>query len=415
MARKSASRQAKPIHALRLPLMQTLVLLLTALGFALPAQAQTVAVQNGATLRIANGVLDLRGSTLDLGGVGEAARLEETESGYVTGGSLTATRVLDAPSGVNIANLGAIITSSRSLGATTITRGHIIQYGGGHPSIQRYYDIVPEVNNGLEATLEFHYDDAELGGLPEEELELFRSADGGATWSRRGFAHRDSAANTVTLSGIDAFSRWTLGASSQPLPVELTAFEATLDGDAVQLTWATASETNNAGFHVERALAAGSADEGAEEASAAWQAIGFVGGAGTTSAPRNYGYRDAALPFGAERLRYRLRQVDLDGTASFGPAIEVQLGAPEQIALHAPYPNPVAEQAMVRYELPQAARVRLAVYNALGQRTAVLVDSPQPAGRKELRLATHTWPSGVYFVQLQVGSTAHMRKITVIR
>jgi len=79
--------------------------------------------------------------------------------------------------------------------------------------------------------------------------------DDGATWSRRGADSRDLATNTVTLSGVDAFSRWTLGATSPPLPVELTTFDAALDGEAVQLNWETASETNNAGFDVERSRA----------------------------------------------------------------------------------------------------------------------------------------------------------------
>ena len=168
---------------------------------------------------------------LDLGDAGETAQLEETEGGRVTGGLLMATRSLAAPSGVDVAGLGAIVTSSQALGATTITRGHDVQFGGQHRSIQRYYDIIPATNSGLDATLVFHYNDAELGGLPEEELVLFRSTDEGFIWRSRGFDSRDPVANTVTLSGIDAFSRWTLGATSQPLPVELTAFEAALDGD----------------------------------------------------------------------------------------------------------------------------------------------------------------------------------------
>jgi len=37
-----------------------------------------------------------------------------------------------------------------------------------------------------------------------------------------------------------------------PLPVELTSFEAQVDGDAVVLRWTTLTETNNAGFEVEQ-------------------------------------------------------------------------------------------------------------------------------------------------------------------
>jgi hypothetical protein len=415
------------------------ILLVTAIGMAVvgvkTATAQTITVQNGATLHIANGgVLDLNGSTLDFGPLGATARLEETGGGRVTGGVLTADRLLDAPSGVDVGGLGLAFTTDQHPGAVTVTRGHAVQTAGGNTSIARYYELerVPNgiVSGSLDLTLVVRYADAELGPLPEGELELFYSADGGATWQRRGFDSRDTDANTVTLSGIDALSaaegRWTLGASSQPLPVELTAFEAALDGgEAVRLTWTTASETNNAGFHVERARLErahvehasddGASDEDVGDAGVVWERVGFVDGAGTTSEARRYRYRDAALPFGAERLRYRLRQVDLDGTTSVGPEVEVTLSAPERVALHAPYPNPLVGRATLRYELPQAARVRLAVYNALGQRMAVLAEEEQPAGRKEIALEARRWPSGMYFVRLEVGSAAYTRKLTIVR
>jgi hypothetical protein len=387
-----------------------------------PAQAQTVSVQNGGALHIANGgVLDLHGSTLDLGDFGETARLEETAGGRVTGGLLTASRSLSAApgaaSGIDVAGLGLVFTADQALDAVTVTRGHAVQLGGQNPSIQRYYDLAP-VPNGTQPEsfdLTLRYADAELGPLPEGELELFYSADGGSTWRRRGFDDRDTDANTVTLEGIASVSaaegRWTLGASSQPLPVELTTFEAALDGGAaVRLSWTTASETNNAGFHVERAR-----DENNEDTDLAWQAVGFVEGNGTTSEARRYRFRDAALPFGAGRLRYRLRQVDLDGTTSFGPEVELTLDAPGRVALHAPYPNPLAGRATLRYELPQAGHIRLAVYNALGQRMALLAEGEQAAGRKEIALEAGRWPSGMYFVRLEVGGAAYTRKLTVIR
>ena len=67
--------------------------LLLSVPFALPAAAQTVEVQNGATLEVSNdAVLDLQGGQMALGAAGATARLEETAAGRVTGGTLTATR-----------------------------------------------------------------------------------------------------------------------------------------------------------------------------------------------------------------------------------------------------------------------------------------------------------------------------------
>ena len=82
----------------------------------------------------------------------------------------------------------------------------------GTMGIERYFDITPDVNSGLNATMVFHYDESELNGLGENALTLYSSEDG-INWVLRG-GTVDALANTVTLSGIDSFSRWTLG----PMP-----------------------------------------------------------------------------------------------------------------------------------------------------------------------------------------------------
>lgn len=180
-------------------------------------------MQNGATVVVQNGgVVDLEGGTMDFGGAGATARLDERGTGRVTGGQLTATRVLDQPSGADPAGLGAQISASVDLGEVAVTRGHAVQTGGGNESIERFYDISPSKNNsGLSATLTHSYADAELNGLDESKLELFKSTDGGQTWSEEGFDSRDATANTVTLGGIESLNRWTLGSEASSLAKNL--------------------------------------------------------------------------------------------------------------------------------------------------------------------------------------------------
>lgn len=55
---------------------------------------------------------------------------------------------------------------------------------------------------------------------------------------------------------------------------------------------------------------------GASSAPAEWNEIAFIEGAGTTDEPQRYEWVDARVPFAAERLRYRLRQVDLDAVSN---------------------------------------------------------------------------------------------------
>src|SRR5690606_30239719 len=125
--------------------------------------------------------------------------------------------------------------------------------------------------------------DHELNGLPETEMNLYKSKDGGNIWEEQGFTSRDAMANTVTLSGIDGFSRWTLGSTITPLPVELISFTAKLADkqDKVQLNWITASEINNSHFEIERSFDGNS-----------FSKVGEVQGNSTTMHLSKYNYED---------------------------------------------------------------------------------------------------------------------------
>ncbi|MBN2281939.1 MAG: choice-of-anchor D domain-containing protein [Candidatus Marinimicrobia bacterium] len=115
----------------------------------------------------------------------------------------------------NIANLGASITTDISMGSTNIKRGYSNQSGTGlSSSVDRYYDITPTTNTGLNATLVFPYLDGELNGITEADLKLHKSTDGGTNWTNEG-GTVTAGSNIVTLTGIDGFSRWTAGISPE--------------------------------------------------------------------------------------------------------------------------------------------------------------------------------------------------------
>ncbi len=198
---------------------------------------------------------------------------------------------------------------------------------------------------------------------------------------------------------------------SQALPVELAAFEAAVDGQAVRLTWRTVSETGNAGFEVQRA----EAGDGATGRRGGWETLAFVEGRGTTTEAQAYRFTDEGLPYEARRLVYRLKQIDGDGTFAYSREVEVDLSVPAAFALHGNFPNPFSGQTTIRYELPQAGPVRLAVYDLLGRRVAVLVDEAQEGGRKEVVFNASGLPSGVYFVRLQAGARVLTQRMAVVR
>ncbi|MEM1055581.1 MAG: Ig-like domain-containing protein [Bacteroidota bacterium] len=74
----------------------------------------------------------------------------------------------------------------------------------------------------------------------------------------------------------------------------------------------------------------------------------------------------------------------------------------EAIVLDGAFPNPFGASTSLRYTLPNAAPVRLAVYDVLGREVAVLVDREQSAGTHTAAWAPRALASGTYLVRLRV-------------
>ena len=190
------------------------------------------------------------------------------------------------------------------------------------------------------------------------------------------------------------------------IPVELNNFEVKSEESKAFISWETISETNNAGFEVQRRI-------GVTETSP-WQTLGFVEGAGTTSKPQVYRFEDTDLPYEDRKLNYRLKQIDIDGRIQFSETIELVPELPEQFVVHPPFPNPARKQATLQYEISQATDVEIGLYNALGQLVVTLVRGFTEMGRKQITIDTSGLISGVYFIRLTAGPSSRVRKLTVI-
>ncbi len=177
--------------------------------------------------------LNLNGYDITLSS--ESYLLEGTGKLSGVAGTISTTRNLSNLSSVNVAGLGAVITTAANMGSTTIARGHTVQTGNGNSSIQRYYNITPTNNSSLNATLVFNYLDTEKNGLTEANFILYKSTDNGTTWTDEGGTLND-VANTITKTGISSFSRWTVGDCSQPLVLPIPAVLGAIEGSALSYT-----------------------------------------------------------------------------------------------------------------------------------------------------------------------------------
>ena len=86
------------------------------------------------------------------------------------------------------------------------------------------------------------------------------------------------------------------------------------------------------------------------------------------------------------------------------------------VGLSAPVPNPTAGTSRVRYTLAEAGAARLAVYDALGRRVAVLASGDHAAGPHAAPLDGARLAPGVYVVRLTADDgTAEAVRLTVVR
>ncbi|NND70088.1 MAG: T9SS type A sorting domain-containing protein, partial [Rhodothermales bacterium] len=150
-----------------------------------------------------------------------------------------------------------------------------------------------------------------------------------------------------------------------------------------------ASENGNAGFAVEYAQAD----------TDSWTELSFIESAGNTKSETGYTYRASDLGFGA--FKFRLRQVDVDGSASYSAEVEVSIDVPNEFVLGSPYPNPFNPSASFTLAIKEQQEVRVELYNMLGQMIEVLHDGVLGSNQ------THTFSidgaslsSGMYLVRI---------------
>lgn len=350
-------------------------------------------------MTLANNLV-MNGGVLDTGPnkirLNADALLTETAASYVLG-RVEARRTPRSGQPEIFGNVGLTLTpAAGSLlpGLTTVTRttGAAATLNGT-PGIKRYFDITAGVSSGLNVDMRLDYFSSELNGLSAADLRFFKSTNGGGSWEYKGVS--SSGPGFAQLTGVDGFSRWTLGESSVVLPVGLTAFRAQRQQQAAVLTWSTASEQNSRGFAVEVSLDGHS-----------FRQLSFVASPSpSTTAARNYRYVDTEA--GKQGLRYyRLRQVDLDGKeAYFGPRTVSFDSRPSLAA----FPTAFDQSFDVELLAPGTGNAVLTLTDALG-RIVWTQQQEVMAGPARLRVAPQC-PAGNYLLTASVDGQRYQQRV----
>ncbi len=287
--------------------------------------------------------------------------------------------------------------------------------GGISESNVSKYRVVIVAGPGLSFSdkTEVRFKVSEFGGInsPSEVIVYRRPVPGTGSFSALPTSYNSGTGEIVAETG--SFSELVLASDANPLPVELARFEATATDGGARLTWQTASEQNNAGFEIQRRVEDPSE---ADSETSAWTKAGYVESkaqGGTTTEPTSYSYAAEDLPVGTHQ--FRLKQVDLDGSATLTDPVTVDIRMQEALKL-APAPNPVSGSATLSFAVKKQKETRITLYNTLGQQVATIYrGTPQAGERQTVQLDARALPSGTYFLRLQAGRQAKTERLTVVR
>lgn len=242
---------------------------------------------------------------------------------------------------------------------------------------------IEETANGLK-TIKFKHDvrQSSAGGTRQESEGIVIDGQG-----------------RMVLRSRNAFIAHAVAESpGTPFPVEMSAFDAKIEGNTVLFSWQTVSETNNYGFEILK---------NAEK-------IGFVPGNGTTAQPQSYAFTDDQV--GNGRFFYELIQIDFDGTRNVVGTREVVLDAkPGDFVLAQNYPNPFNPTTTISFSIPRKGFVKLSIFNILGNEIRTLVKKEMAAGTHQIQFDGSDLVSGVYYYKLEAAGFSEMKKFILLK
>ena len=197
----------------------------------------------------------------------------------------------------------------------------------------------------------------------------------------------------------------TLAQLTNIVPVEMLTFTASARNSNVQLLWATASETNNQGFEIQRSI----------NDNDNFVTAGFVDGNGSSTEINYYSFTDDPQLIGTNQIYYRLKQVDYDGTFSYSDVVSVSYDVPAEFVLNQNYPNPFNPSTTISYFVPKESFVSIKVYDFLGREITTLVNEIKAPGSYEISFDASNLPSGTYFYTLSAENYSATKKMIILK
>ncbi len=211
------------------------------------------------------------------------------------------------------------------------------------------------------------------------------------------FFHRNTDYATIetAIDGIsDAILMFALAqkmtSTCAPLPVQFLGLSLEEKNDAINIEWATATETNNKEFYIERS------SDGEQ-----FSVIASQAGSGNSSALHRYVYTDQNVKKG-QTYYYRIKQVDVDGQYTYSKIQMISLSASSNVTA---FPNPFEESITIQFTT-QGMEASVIVTDLLGQELSRY--SVNSTG--SLQIGTEL-PKGIYLLNVTSNKQSQVLKL----
>jgi predicted secreted protein len=88
---------------------------------------------------------------------------------------------------------------------------------------------------------------------------------------------------------------------------------------------------------------------------------------------------------------------------------------PEKWILYQNYPNPFNPSTKIKYTLPKSSKVKIEIFNLLGQKIETILNKQMPAGLHEVEFTAMDLPSGVYLYRIATGNYVETKKMLLLK
>ena len=265
--------------------------------------------------------------------------------------------------------------------------------------INRTWDISKETANagsGVDFTFNWNGSAEEIGTVSNPILNHFNSTTG--KWEMPAVTRAAfTSGQSVTFTGYTGtFSPFGVG-TGQALPVTWVSFKGQAQENNTLLTWTTASENRNDHFEVERSLDAKNFEM--------VQTLASKGNQGG-----QYSFIDAQANQFGKVIYYRLKQVDIDGSATYSNTVVVSFNN-KGIVVGSLFPVPCHDVLNANISASNSGKAIVRVSDISGKEVSTQIFNLNK-GSNMIELNTTQLPSGMYFMNITADGVSTIVKFS---